>query len=120
MDDFNRRRRVRERAGTYLTPKETAKAMLDQILFKLAKAPWLVRQVTKFTGYVGTLLTPLLAKAQVVVNGETIDLFTAQQEVAIVSGVVTLLAIVGEVVLSFAAAAVSARAKAAADPDIEF
>lgn len=100
MNDAGRRRMDRKRAGKYLTPTET----MNSFLATLARAPWVLRQITKLTAYVSTLLTPLLAKSELVINGETVDVFTTNQEAAITAGVVALLSGALEVLLSYAAA----------------
>lgn len=76
---------------------------MDKFLLKLAATPWVLRQITKATAYIGAALTPILAKAEVTVDGKTIDFFSAENEAAVVAAVVAATAAGIEAFLSWAA-----------------
>lgn len=80
---------------------------MNDFIANLARAPWLLRQLTKLTAYVSTVLTPILSGASIVVDGQSVDLFSSNQEAAIIAGVVALLSGGLEMLLSYAAAKVS-------------
>lgn len=77
---------------------------MNDFLATLARAPWVLRQITKLTAYVSTVLTPLIAGAEITVDGQTLDLFTSNQEAAIIAGAVAIVSGLAELVLSYAAA----------------
>lgn len=102
MDDGGRRRRARQLFEKRKT--EPTNEMKPTILIKLARTPWVLRQIAKATAYVGTAATALLDKAVVNVNGQTIDFFSPENTAAIAALLVTVLAAGVEALLSYAAA----------------
>ena len=90
------RRRLRKKQRT------RPKIMWKKLLGSLAKMPWVARQITKASAYVGGVAAPVLSKAQVTINGETVDVFTSQQELAIVAGIVAIVSGGLELLASYA------------------
>lgn len=77
---------------------------MKKMLISLSRTPWVARQAVKWSAYAGTVTTGALAKAQIMVEGQTIDLLTPDAEVLIASAVVTVVAAAFEGLLSYAAA----------------
>lgn len=86
--------------------------MKKKLIQFLAKAPWVLRQITKATAYVGTGVTVLLDKAVVTVGDQTIDFFSAENTAALAALAVTVTAGAIEAGMSYAAAKVAAMDQA--------